>query len=462
MTRPLQLKRLCRIGALPWVECVMQNASDVFVGLGTFAKDHWEVIKMYFAVPPHVLKKKEGRIFTGTGKMPKDADGLREYVFKIYEDFLHGKRRPALDALDALAAYLVNDVKYLKRNCPKGGLYRIEFCHMFDSYPHELFENSSPFLQVASNQMCACVDLMLMGRSRSRPEPILRAFDFEAMLDYMLILVEDSVDSVLGSEGTFRKALVQGEFDDDGLTRVGSMMAAISTWEGMPYEQRKKGAPRWMRGKGHGMAMNTDWERLPDFVGVVEERGFMSFPRGKGALHMPTFSLPKTILEYIELGTSSAEGPVVTALALHKVYKRAALCSTKSFGFVCFEAVLHALNVIAVRSSSKHEDRWLKLTIGMTKGVHPYPESKESGVRSMLRVEYFTKGGIHKCEEPVKGSPPSLHASIFTGTTATNFLTFMNERNNDLAGTTKVVNEPNFTADVVFGALGAMVLRSLT
>lgn len=240
------------------------------------------------------------------------------------------------------------------------------------------------------------------------------------------------------------------------------MMAAISTWEGMPYEQRKKGAPRWMRGKGHGMAMNTDWERLPDFVGVVEERGFMSFPRGKGALHMPTFSLPKTILEYIELGTSSAEGPVVTALALHKVYKRAALCSTKSFGFVCFEAVLHALNVIAVRSSSKHEDHWLKLTIGMTKGVHPYPESKESGVRSMLRVEYFTKGGIHKCEEPVKGSPPSLHASIFTGTTATNFLTFMNERNNDLAGTTKVVNEPNFTADVVFGALGAMVLRSLT
>ena len=196
------------------------DASDVFVGLGTFAKDHWEVIKMYFAVPPHVLKKKEGRIFTGTGKMPKDADGLREYVFKIYEDFLHGKRRPALDALDALAAYLVNDVKYLKRTCPKGGLYRIEFCHMFDSYPHELFENSSPFLQVASNQMCACVDLMLMGRSRSRPEPILRAFDFEAMLDYMLVLVEDSVDSVLGSEGTFRKALVQGEFDDDGLTRV--------------------------------------------------------------------------------------------------------------------------------------------------------------------------------------------------------------------------------------------------
>ena len=195
-------------------------ASDVFVGLGSFAKDHWEVIKMYFAVPPHVLKKIEGRIFTGTGRMPKDADGLREYVFKMYEDFLHGKHRPALDSLDALAAYLVNDVKYLKKTCPKGGLYRIEFCHMFDSYPHELFDNTSPFLQVAANQMCSCVDLMLVGQRLSSPKPILRAFDFEAMLDFMVILVEDSVESVLGTNGTFRKALVQGEFDDDGLIRV--------------------------------------------------------------------------------------------------------------------------------------------------------------------------------------------------------------------------------------------------
>ena len=244
--------------------------------------------------------------------------------------------------------------------------------------------------------------------------------------------------------------------------QLGSMMAAISTWEGMPYHQRSKGAPRWMRGKGHGLAMNVDWERLQDFVRCVEERGFISFYRGKGALHMPTFSPPKTILEYIDLGTSSAEAPVVTALALYKVYKRAALCSTKSFGFVCFEAVLHALNVIAVRSSSKHDDRWLKFTIGMTKGVHPYPGSKDCGVRGMFGVEFVTKASVRKCEEPMKGSPPSLHASIFTGVIATKFLNFIKEGNNDLAGMTKVVHEPNFTTDVVFGALGAMILRSVT
>jgi hypothetical protein len=237
------------------------------------------------------------------------------------------------------------------------------------------------------------------------------------------------------------------------------MMAAISTWEGMPWGQRATSVPSYYRGGGAGSAMNVEWEFLPNFVKSIIERGFISFFPGEGALSFPDSHPPRTILDLMACGSTSGEAPVVTASAFYEVYKDLGTCEVGAFGYIALNAVLHALNVIAIKSANKDKRPWLKMKIGMIKGVHPDPISVHKGACVLSTVKIINSNNNYKIFDTIS-SGGGVFNSPFVGEVGVEIMDFLNDTSSELKGIS-TDGGTDFTCDLVFGIVGAMIFRAV-